>query len=127
MPKSSSRMQAIAEARESAAVASPKSSSSRRSKKLMEIFSGHAFVLNTSSQRPLPMTYVEEEDYTDNEFIVSNATPRFDRKKLTEIIVMNGGEVLEEFPTQANPAPTLNRTLIVVSDRHSLTMTYILT
>ena len=126
MPKSSSRMQAIAEARESEAVSSPKSSSSRRSKKLLEIFSGHAFVLNTSSQRPLPMTYVEEEDYTDNEFVVSNATPRFDRKKLTEIIVMNGGEVLDEFPTQANPAPTLDRTLIVVSDRHSLTMTYIL-
>ena len=126
MPKSSSRMQAIAEARESAAVASPKSSSSRRSKKLKEIFSGHVFVLNTSSQRPLPMTNEEEEDFTDNEFVVSNATPRFDRKKLTEIIVTNGGEVMEEFPTQANPAPTLDRTLFVVSDRHSLTMTYIL-
>jgi len=126
MPKSSSRMQAIAEARESAAVASPKSSSSRRSKKLMEIFSGHAFVLNTSSQRPLPMTYAEEEDFTDNEFVVSNATPRFDRKRLTDIIVTNGGEVMEEFPTQTNPAPTLDRTLFVVSDRHSLTMTYIL-
>ena len=34
--------------------------------------------------------------------------------------------MLDEFPTQANPAPTLDRTLIVVSDRHSLTMTYIL-
>jgi len=126
MPKSSSRMQAIVEARESEAVASPKGSSSRRSKKLLEIFSGHAFVLNISSQRPLPMTHVEEEDFTDNEFVVSNATPRFDRKRLTDIIVTNGGEVLEEFPTQASPAPTLDRTLIVVSDRHSLTMTYIL-
>ena len=128
MPKSSSRARsarnpAISESRETA---SPKSSSSRRSKKILEIFSGHAFVLNTSSQRPLPMTDVEEEDFTDSEFVASNATPRFDKRKLTEIIIMNGGEVLEDFPTQISPAPTLDRTLIVVSDRHSLTMTYIL-
>lgn len=132
MPKSSSRMQSLLskaaniENKESEGAASPRSSSTRRSKKLMEIFSGHTFVLNTSSQPPLPMTYAEEEDFTDNEFVVSNATPRFDRKKLKEIIVMNGGEVLEEFPTQSCPAPTLDRTLMVCSDRYSLTMTYIL-
>lgn len=133
MPKTSTRMQAVAEAKnQEVAASSPKPSAkksvetpSRRTKKSVEIFANHTFVLNQSSQKPLPMTE-GEEDFTDTEAAVLSATPRFDRKKLKELIVAHGGQVLEQYPSQASPAATLDHNLLVVTDRCSTTMTYVL-
>jgi len=136
MPKTSSRMQAVqavAEAKiQEVADSSPKPSAkksvdtpSRRTKKLVEIFANHTFVLNQSSQKPLPMTE-GEEDFSDTEAAVLSAAPRFDRKKLKELIVAHGGQVLDQYPSQASPATTLDHSLLVVTDRCSTTMTYVL-
>jgi hypothetical protein len=107
-----------------ASVSSPKPPASRRNRKTKDGFADHSFVLNSSAQKALPMTD-GEEDFTDSDQAdAGSITPRFDRKRLREMIEAHGGVVLDTFPTQAAPVPTLGTQLMVVSDRRSTTMTY---
>ena len=108
--------------KEESVISTPKS---MRSKKAKDIFEGISFVLTTSKQT-LPMTEGEDddEDFTDNE--APSINPKFEKKKFRDLIAANGGEVLSAFPSSASPASTLDKTLLVVSDRRCLTMTYLL-
>ena len=82
------------------------------------IFLGMSFVL-TQSLAPAETEDSEEEEEDGTEVT-------FDKGTIKSCIAAGGGTVLPEFPTQHRPLPTADTELVVVTDRSSRTMTFLL-
>ena len=102
----------------------------RRDSKNKDIFSGLSFILTFSRDHRLPMTEPEsQEDSSEPETRPVVTEPKFDKKALKSVIMAHGGSVLSDVPVsgeEGRDTPTLDTSLMGVSDRECRTMNYLL-
>ena len=103
---------------------------SRRESKNKDIFFGLSFILTSSKDNWLPLTESEsQEDCSEPETKAVVKEPKFDKKSLKSVISAHGGAVLSDVPVsgeEGRDTPTLDTSLMGVSDRECRTMNYLL-
>ena len=108
------------------------SAQSRRDSRNKDIFSGLSFILTFSKEHRLPMTEPESQDDSSEPEAETRPVvtePKFDKKSLKSVIIAHGGSVLSDVPVageEGRDTPTLDTSMMGVSDKECRTMNYLL-